>query len=129
MGDERLGTLVRHLRRAVAPAEAVGLRDGQLLERFLRDRDEAAFELLLWRHGPMVLGTCRRLLRHAADVDDAFQATFLVLLRKARSLGRREALGAWLYRVAYRVALRARASAQRRAERERAGLDAAALPA
>jgi DNA-directed RNA polymerase specialized sigma24 family protein len=57
-----------------------------------------------------VLGTCRRLLRHAADVDDAFQATFLVLLRKARSVSRGEALGAWLYRVAYRVALRARAA-------------------
>jgi RNA polymerase sigma factor (sigma-70 family) len=129
MADERLNTLVRHLRRAVAPPEAVGLRDGQLLERFLKDRDEAAFELLLWRHGPMVLGTCRRLLRHAADVDDAFQATFLVLLRKARTIGRREALGAWLYRVAYRVALRARAAAARRARHERPGLEAAEVPA
>ena len=129
MGDERLGTLVRHLRRAVAPGGAVGLRDGELLERFLRERDEAAFELLLWRHGPMVLGTCRRLLRHAADVDDAFQATFLVLLRKARSVTRGEALGAWLYRVAYRVALRARSVARRRAQHERPGLDAAEVPA
>jgi RNA polymerase sigma factor (sigma-70 family) len=129
MADERLGTLVRHLRRAVAPPGPVGLRDAQLLERFLRDRDEAAFELLLWRHGPMVLGTCRRLLRHAADADDAFQATFLVLLRKARSVSRGEALGAWLYRVAYRVALRARTAARRRAERERPGLDVAAVPA
>jgi RNA polymerase sigma factor (sigma-70 family) len=129
MADERLGTLVRHLRRAVAPPGPVGLRDAQLLERFLRDRDEAAFELLLWRHGPMVLCTCRRVLRHAADVDDAFQATFLVLLRKARSVSRGEALGAWLYRVAYRVALRARAAAQRRAQHERPGLDAEEVPA
>ncbi|HZY83733.1 MAG TPA: sigma-70 family RNA polymerase sigma factor [Gemmataceae bacterium] len=129
MADERLGTLIRHLRRAVAPPSAVGLRDAQLLERFLRDRDEAAFELLLWRHGPMVLGTCRRVLRHAADVEDAFQATFLVLLRKAKSVSRGEALGGWLYRVAYRVALRARAAARRRAERERPGPEAAAVPA
>jgi RNA polymerase sigma factor (sigma-70 family) len=129
MADERLGTLIRHLRRAVAPPPAVGPRDAQLLERFLKDRDEAAFELLLWRHGPMVLGTCRRVLGQAADVEDAFQATFLVLLRKARSVSRGEALGAWLYRVAYRVALRARAAARRRARREKPGLDAAALPA
>jgi RNA polymerase sigma factor (sigma-70 family) len=129
MADQRLGTLIRHLRRTVAPPGPVGPRDAQLLERFLRDRDEAAFELLLWRHGPMVLGTCRRLLRHAADVDDAFQATFLVLLRKGRSVSRGEALGAWLYRVAYRVALRARSAARRRAEHERPGLDAAEVPA
>jgi RNA polymerase sigma factor (sigma-70 family) len=129
MADERLGTLIRHLRRAVAPPPAVGPRDAQLLERFLKDRDETAFELLLWRHGPMVLCTCRRVLQNAADVEDAFQATFLVLLRKGRSVNRGEALGAWLYRVAYRVALRARAAAARRARRERPGLDAAALPA
>jgi RNA polymerase sigma factor (sigma-70 family) len=129
MADERLYTLVRHLRRATAPPSAAGLRDGELLERFLRERDEAAFELLLWRHGPMVLGTCRRLLRHQQDAEDAFQATFLVLLRKARSVSRGEALGAWLYRVAHRVALRARAAAQRRARRERPGFDTAAVPA
>src|SRR5262249_1365227 len=86
-----------------------------LLQRWLARRDEAAFELLLWRHGPMVLALCRRLLRHAQDAEDAFQATFLTLVRKAGSIANREALAAWLYKVAYRVALRARAAAATRA--------------
>src|SRR5262249_368681 len=71
--------------------------------------DEGAFAALLARHGPMVLGVCRRVLRHTQDAEDAFQATFLVLARKAGAIGRREALGGWLYGVACRVAARARA--------------------
>jgi RNA polymerase sigma factor (sigma-70 family) len=96
-------------------AGAGGLTDAQLLESFVARRDEAAFEVLVWRHGPKVLGVCRRVLRHAQDAEDAFQATFLVLVRKASSVGSGRAVGSWLYRVAYRVALRARERARKRA--------------
>ncbi len=87
--------------------EPMDLTDGELLERFVSGRDETAFAALVSRHGPMVLGICRRLLRHAQDAEDAFQATFLVLVRKAGGIGRRELLGNWLYGVAVRVAGRA----------------------
>src|SRR5262249_42570703 len=87
--------LTRYLRRLLGPASGGGLTDAQLVERFVAERDEAAFEVLLWRHGPMVLAVCRRLLRHEQDAEDAFQATFLVLARKAASIGRRQAVGAW----------------------------------
>ncbi len=74
---------------------------------------ESAFKELVDRHGPMVMGVCRQILRHTHDADDAFQATFLVLVRKARSIQVRESLGPWLYSVAYRTAQRARAAASR----------------
>jgi RNA polymerase sigma factor (sigma-70 family) len=82
--------------------------DAQLLERFVQGREEAAFELLVWRHGPMVLNVCRRVLRCEHDAEDAFQASFLALARKAAAIGKRASVGSWLYKVAYRVALRAR---------------------
>jgi RNA polymerase sigma factor (sigma-70 family) len=119
MATGYLSTLIRQLCRAAGPASAAGLSDAHLLERFVQARDEAAFEVLLWRHGPMVLGLCRRLLRRDADVEDAFQATFLTLVRKAAAISRRAALGSWLYKVAYRVALRARCRCARQARRER----------
>jgi serpin B len=100
---------------------ADGPSDGQLLERFADHRDEAAFEALLLRHGPMVWNVCNRVLGNASDADDAFQATFLVLLRKARSIARRDSVGSWLHGVAYRVALDARARAVRRRTHEREG--------
>src|SRR5437764_10149603 len=106
MAGGQLNTVVRHLLRAAGPEAAGGLSDAQLLERFVGARDEAAFEVLVWRHGAMVLGTCRRLLRREQDAEDAFQATFLALVRKAAAIGKREALGGWLYKVAYRVCLR-----------------------
>jgi RNA polymerase sigma factor (sigma-70 family) len=84
-----------------------------LVAQFVRRRDEAAFAALLDRHGPMVLGVCRRVLRDPQDADDAFQATFLVFVRKAAALRRPGALGNWLYGVAYRIALQARAGAAR----------------
>jgi RNA polymerase sigma factor (sigma-70 family) len=104
--------LLNHLRRAVATGDESGT-DAQLLERFATARDEAAFELLVWRHGPMVLAVCRRALRHVQDAEDAFQATFLTLARKAGSISNGEAVAGWLARVAYRVALRARAATER----------------
>jgi RNA polymerase sigma factor (sigma-70 family) len=112
MSHTPLRAVVRHLRRLTGRPDA-GVPDAQLLQRFVAERDEAAFELLLWRHGPMVRGVCRRVLRHHQDAEDAFQATFLILVRKAGSISRRESLAGWLYRVAYRVALRARDAAAR----------------
>jgi RNA polymerase sigma factor (sigma-70 family) len=88
--------------------------DAALLERFLTQRDECAFELLVWRHGPLVLGACRRVLRHEQDAEDAFQATFLTLARKAASIGKGASVGCWLCKVAYRSALRVKQAARRR---------------
>jgi RNA polymerase sigma factor (sigma-70 family) len=109
----------RHLRRAALLRDGGGLTDGQLLECFLTHRNEAAFEALLRRHGPMVLGVCRRVLRNSQDAEDAFQATFLVLVRKAAEIAQPELLGNWLYGVAYRTALDARSATARRRARER----------
>jgi RNA polymerase sigma factor (sigma-70 family) len=94
--------------------EGSGQTDGQLLERFVAQLDETAFATLVERHGPLVFNVCRRLLGHAEDVEDAFQGTFLVLVRKARKLDKRGSLAGWLYGVAYRIAVRARANAARR---------------
>jgi RNA polymerase sigma factor (sigma-70 family) len=109
MGGQAFQLLVRRLRHLTGPAAGDGLSDGQLLERFVTSRDQAAFEVLVWRHGAMVLGLCRRMLRHEQDAEDAFQATFLALVRKAPGISKRHALASWLYKVAYRVALEARA--------------------
>src|SRR5262245_4782902 len=105
--------VLRYLRTFGGAADSA-LGDGPLLERFARRGDEAAFAALLRRHGPMVLGVCRRLLRDVHDAADAFQATFLLLVRKAGSLRQPERLGPWLYGVAHRTAVRARARAARR---------------
>jgi RNA polymerase sigma factor (sigma-70 family) len=104
-----------------------GLSEWQLLERYLERRDEVAFEALVERHGPMVLGVCRRMLTCQADVEDAFQATFLVLVRRARQLGPRDAIGPWLHGVAARVALRARCTAARRRRFESIPINEAAF--
>src|SRR5437588_3722109 len=93
--------------------------DRELLQSFSSRHDSAAFEALLQRHGPMVLGVCRRLLRDSHAAEDAFQATFLVLVRKARSIRKKEAVGSWLYGVACRVAREARARTARRRTHER----------
>jgi RNA polymerase sigma factor (sigma-70 family) len=114
MDSRPLRSFLERLRRSAAPP-GDGLSDAELLLRFVRQRDEAAFELLVWRHGPMVLGVCRRVLRDAHAAEDAFQATFLALARKAGSIARGGAVAPWLCRVAFRVALRARATAAKRA--------------
>jgi RNA polymerase sigma factor (sigma-70 family) len=97
--------------------------DDELLERFVTRQEEAAFAVLVQRHGPMVLGVCRHLLFNIQDVEDAFQATFVVLVSKAASIRSRTLLAGWLYRVAYRVAMRARVHAARRRDREVAGVE------
>src|SRR5208283_330735 len=112
-------SVIQHLRRAVFGPEGGGMSDGELLQYFIDQQEEAAFEALVRRHGPMVLGVCRRVLNQAEDAEDAFQATFLVLVRKAASIVPREMVGNWLYGVAYRTARKAKAAAARRHLKER----------
>jgi RNA polymerase sigma factor (sigma-70 family) len=128
MATPVLDDILRHLRRAVRRPEDDD-SDTRLLERFLRQRDHAAFESLVLRHGPMVLGVCRRVLANAHDAEDAFQATFLVLVRKAASIRKRGTLGTWLYGVAHRTALAARRAMARRRAKEAAAPPRAEAPA
>src|SRR5262245_59932068 len=100
-------TLAAQLRRMAATGSAAGgLPDAELVRRFADRRDEAAFEVLVWRHGPMVWAACRRVLRHQQDAEDAFQAAFLTLARFARSVGTRGSVAGWLHRVAVNAALK-----------------------
>jgi RNA polymerase sigma factor (sigma-70 family) len=127
MRPSSLVSFIGRLRRLVEPS-AGRLDDGELLERFATRGDEPSFEVLVWRYGPLVLGVCRRILRREQDVEDAFQATFLTLARKAGSIARREALGGWLHQVAYRIGLRARARAERSGILDQELIEAAAAP-
>ena len=111
--------ILRHLRSAALRQGGGAPEDAQLLECYLAERDEAAFEALVRRHGPMVFGICRRVLGGRQDAEDAFQATFLVLACKAATVRDRAAVGSWLYGVAYRTAGKARARAARRRVKER----------
>jgi RNA polymerase sigma factor (sigma-70 family) len=113
--------VLHHLQQALAAAGAP--TDGQLLARFVAARDDSAFAALMRRHGPMVLGVCRRILRHTQDAEDAFQATFLLLARKAASVVEQESVGAWLHSVAFRTAQAARAANARRRARESQPVD------
>ncbi len=117
MRNAPTNSLIEHLRLTVLPPDESGVGDGELLGRFVERHDEAAFAALVNRHGPMVWGVCRRLLnRH--DAEDAFQATFLVLARKAVSVRSRQTVGNWLYGVAHQTALQARRTATRRRAKE-----------
>jgi RNA polymerase sigma factor (sigma-70 family) len=118
MAGRSVNQAVERLRRAALQGEA-GPTDGQLLECFIASRDEAAFQALLRRHGPMVWGVCRRVLRHEQDAEDAFQAAFLVLARKAATVAPREMVGNWLYGVACRTAVKARGLRARLRAREK----------
>jgi RNA polymerase sigma factor (sigma-70 family) len=122
MVNGRTRGAMRQVVRIFQDGTLAGLSDREVLGRFVDARDEAAFEALLARHGPMVWNVCRRILRHPDDADDAFQATFLALAFQASRLRIGDSLGPWLYRVASRVAARARADRRRRADRERSGV-------
>jgi RNA polymerase sigma factor (sigma-70 family) len=119
MASIRSGAAWTQIQRLFGVGTVSGLTEYQLLQRYTDRRDEAAFSALVARHAPMVLGVCRRMLADPQDVEDAFQATFLVLVRKAKALRPHDAVGHWLHGVAYRVALRARSETTRRRSRER----------
>src|SRR5262249_10136324 len=114
MPTSQISEVLRHLRSAALRAEGTELTDAQLLESFLGRRDAAALEALVRRHGRMVWGTCRRILRDHHDAEDAFQATFLVLLRRAAAILPRELLGNWLFGVADQTAMKAGAEGRGR---------------
>src|SRR5215472_1873170 len=128
MRDAQLGAVVRHIRRLAVPADTQGLSDVQLLDRFTRHREESAFAALMRRHGGLVWGVCRHVLRQEQDAEDAFQATFLVLADKARAIRKREALACWLHGTAYRIAMTARREASRRRVREERAAGSTAAP-
>jgi RNA polymerase sigma factor (sigma-70 family) len=114
MTTEPLTRLVRSLKQSLDAAELTALADAELLARFRATRDPAALEVIVHRHGPRVLAACRRVVRERADADDAFQATFVILLRQSPALRNVRALGPWLAGVAHRVSLQARRARERR---------------
>ena len=119
MADPSLVAALRHIRALTDGPSAANATDGQLLERFASRREEAAFAVLLRRHGPMVLGVCRRVLGRVQDAEDAFQATFLLLSRKASSIRKQGSVGSWLHGVAHRLAVKAKARDDCRCAHER----------
>jgi RNA polymerase sigma factor (sigma-70 family) len=119
MPGGRPGPLIQFLRRVAAPPTGGEQSDGLLLERFARERDPAAFAALVRRHGAMVLSVCKGVLHDSEDAEDAFQATFLVLVSKAGSVAKPESVASWLHGVASRLAMRAKADRARRGRHER----------
>ncbi|HLN28755.1 MAG TPA: sigma-70 family RNA polymerase sigma factor [Gemmataceae bacterium] len=117
MGQDTLNDVLRHLRRLCEAEDTRDLHDSELLKRFLERHEETAFAILVGRHGPMVLGVCQRILHDSHAAEDAFQATFLVLVRRSAAIRKRGSVGSWLHGVAQRIALRARA--QSAAQRDR----------
>jgi RNA polymerase sigma-70 factor (ECF subfamily) len=126
MGPGLPGLLLRHVRCLVEPRRADPLTDRALIQRFAAGGDETAFATLVSRHGPMVLRVCQHVLGNLHDAEDAFQATFLVLARKASALPWQDSLAGWLHETASRLALKAKTAACRRRTHETlAGCDAA----
>src|SRR5439155_3412765 len=119
MATGQLNGVIQHLRRAMLLRDGAGLTDGRLLKDYISRRDETALAALVQRHGPMVWGVCRRVLSNHHDAEDAFQATFLVLVRRAAAIASPELLANWLYGVAHQTALKARSTAAKRRARER----------
>src|SRR4051812_34226686 len=108
MATSPMAELIQHLRRTALLQDGSRLTDGQLLEEYIRRRDEVAVAALVRRHGPVVWSVCRRILGNCHDTEDAFQATFLVLVRKAVTVRPSEMVANWLYGVARQTALKAR---------------------
>jgi RNA polymerase sigma factor (sigma-70 family) len=119
MATSSINWLIQRLRHAALLREGAELTDGQLLEGFVRRREAAALEVLVQRHAPMVWGVCRRIAQNHHDAEDAFQATFLVLVRRAAAIMPRRMVANWLYGVARQTALKARATRAKRQARER----------
>jgi RNA polymerase sigma factor (sigma-70 family) len=123
MAAAEMNDVLRNLYQFVRQQETCGLTDGQLVARFLVNREDSAFTALVHRHGPMVLNVCRRVLQNVHDTEDAFQATFLVLAVKAATIAPRDAVGAWLYGVACRTAQKAKSMTAKRRLKERQARD------
>jgi RNA polymerase sigma factor (sigma-70 family) len=128
MAGSHLNSFIRHLRGVLATRESAGLTEAELWKRYVHEHDEAAFATLLHRHGPMVLRVCRGILRNEHDAEDAFQATFLILVRRATSLRSPDTIANWLYGVARRTALEAKGAAAQRRKKEAAILPKMATP-
>ncbi len=120
----QLRSVLRHIHRLFGDGTLAGMPDARLLERYAADRDETAFEALVQRHGPMVSAVCHGVLDDRNDADDAFQATFLLLARKAGTIWVRDSVGGWLHRVAWRIALQVKSDAARRRQQERRAAEA-----
>jgi RNA polymerase sigma factor (sigma-70 family) len=118
MSTDQLSGFLDWLKRTLATEGLAAIPDHQLLERFLSTHDEMAFRAIISRHGPMVYRVCRRVLADEQETEDAFQAAFVILIRKAGSIRKRMSLASWLHGVAYQVALRVRTSSRRRRVRE-----------
>src|SRR5262249_41413448 len=123
MVNASMENVFRHIRAIASERLAADADDRQLLERFAVRHEPAAFNALLGRHGPMVLGVCRRLLHHVQDAEDVFQATFLLLARKAHTIRKRASVSSWLHGVAYRLAQQLKVREARRQARERRAAD------
>src|SRR5262245_21003474 len=115
----QIASVFRFLRHSAGASEAGEQSDGALVRQFVSETSEDAFAALLQRHGPLVFAVCRRTLRHRTDAEDAFQATFLVLARKAGSIRKQETLAAWLHRVALNISRTIKLAAARRQVHER----------
>jgi RNA polymerase sigma factor (sigma-70 family) len=119
MATPSLGTFLRQLKRNMSAESLAGCSDVEIVERFRLSRDDAVFQVILDRHGPMVFQVCRRALSSQADIEDAFQATFLTLIRRGHTIRRHASLGSWLHGVAHRTALKLRTQSARRKRREK----------
>ena len=127
MAGVRLGAAMRQIHLLFGEGTLAGLPDAQILERYVTQRDELAFTALVQRHGPMVLAVCRGVLEDPNDADDAFQAAFLLLARKAKSLWVDDSLGGWLHRVASRIAFQMKSDTARRRDQERRAAEKAGV--